>query len=100
MNKEEILNVGVCCGGRSSQKTYNNFVKMYSYAKENGFKGINITFISPELDKLQAKVNQLETNIDEAINIIKTHIGCEKTLGGILLFPTKRIIDALERGKE
>lgn len=45
-------------------------------------------------------INQLETNIEEAINIIKNHIGCEKTLGGILLFPTKRIIDALERGKE
>lgn len=68
MNKEEILNVGILCGGRSSQQTYNNFVKMYSYAKENGFKGINITFIDPELDKLQQENKQLKSVLNEIID--------------------------------
>jgi hypothetical protein len=45
-------------------------------------------------------INQLETNRDEAINIIKNHIDCEETLDGMLRFPTKKIIDVLERGKE
>ena len=34
--------------------------RKYDIEKRNGFKGINITFIDPELDKLQQKVNQLE----------------------------------------
>lgn len=47
--------------------------------------------------KFQEEKRHLETNIEEAINIIKNHIDCEETLDGMLRFPTKKIIDVLER---
>ena len=106
MNKEEILNVGVCCGGRSSQMTYNNFVKMYSYAKENGFKGINITFVDPELDKLQQKVNQLETELakyklrETALNKLNERIGLNAIHGNVYGKTYDELVEILERGKE
>ena len=69
MNKER-LNTNILCGGRTSGKTYEQFLKIYEYAKENGYKEINVTFIEPELYKLQQENKELQERIDKAIEYI------------------------------
>ena len=62
MNKEEIRNkmlkVGVLCGGRTSGRTYENFLRIYRHAKINGYSDVEVTFIDPELNKLQQRINK------------------------------------------
>lgn len=76
MKKE--LNSGVMCGGRTSGRTYNSFIKIYEYAKRMGFTDVNVHFIDPQLYKLEKENAHQKKVIDRLSRKIQR---LNKTLG-------------------
>ena len=72
MFRKRELKYHVYCGGKSSQHTFNAFVQIYTYAKENGYNKIIVDFIDPETIDLKKENLQLKEKIEKAIEYLET----------------------------
>ena len=61
--RKRELKYHVYCGGRSSQHTFNAFVQIYTYAKENGYNKVIVDFIDPEIIDLKEENAKLKEKI-------------------------------------
>ena len=68
------LETSVLCGSRTSQRTYNTFIRIYEYAKKNGYSDITIRFIEPEIIKLQERINKAIEYIESEYTITDDNV--------------------------
>ena len=57
-------NIGILCGGRTSGRTYDHFMKIYAHAKLNGYTDIKVHFIDPHIDELEKENKHQKKVID------------------------------------
>lgn len=107
MFRKRELKYHVYCGGRSSQHTFNAFVQIYTYAKENGYNKIIVDFIDPETIDLKKENLQLKEKIEKAIEYINKSLIISNILDGKktyclnnYTFDYKELLDILKEVSE
>ena len=101
MNKEEVMKEMYDIQTRYSKPLLKKNYTDKDYIIENYENLVlKITKSLIEKQQLQAKVNQLETNRDEAIEYIKNHIHQETYTGYMDAKELMKLVFLLERGEE